>query len=85
MNSRRSIASTDTGFSLREYEALRALCAKYQAGQHLFTEHELARLRFVCWLIQSPGWNRAMDQPVTAQQRTSTAPRSLTWMPGSID
>jgi len=62
MNSRSSIASTDTGFSLREHETLRALRAKYETGQHLFTQQELARLRFVRWLIQSPGWNRAMDE-----------------------
>ncbi len=84
MKSRSRIASTNTPFSPREYETLRALRAKYEAGQHLFTEHELARLRFVRWLIHSPGWNRALDQPVTAQQRTSTAQQSLTWMPGYI-
>ncbi len=84
MNSRTSIAGTKSGFSLREHKTLRALRTKYETGQHLLTEHELARLRFVRWLIHAPGWNRALDQPVTAQQRTSTAQQSLTWMPGCI-
>jgi hypothetical protein len=72
MNSRNSI---DMEFSLREYEALGALRAKYERGHGLLSEHELARLCFVRWLIHSPGWNKAMDQPITTQQ-------GLRWIAG---
>ena len=66
MISRHRDASTDTGFTL---QALNALRPSYPPGYDLFTEPEIARLRFVCWLIESPGWDSAMDQPITIAKR----------------
>jgi hypothetical protein len=69
-------------FSETEFDALQSLRTRYQTGQHLFTERELAHLRFLRWLVHSPGWHRAMDQPESAQERQITAPRSPIWTLG---
>jgi hypothetical protein len=71
-----------TRFSEAELDTLQSLRTRYQAGQHLFTERELAQLRFLRWLVQSPGWHRAMDQPVNAQERQITTPRNPIWTLG---
>lgn len=84
MISRYSIASAGAGFSLREYEALSALRAKYQEGQDLFSEQELARLRFMRWLIHAPGWDTALDHPIPTQQQTASTAQGLPWMRGSL-
>ncbi len=36
-----------------EWEALLALRTSYQRGRDLLTPQEQARLRFICWLIDS--------------------------------
>ena len=84
MISRYSVTSAGTRFSLREYEALSALRAKYQEGQDLFGEQELARLRFMRWLIHAPGWDTALDHPIPTWQQTATTARGLPWVRGSL-
>jgi hypothetical protein len=49
--------------TVTEQNALLPLRARYRASQHLFTDRELARLNFMRWLVQSPGWTRDMDHP----------------------
>jgi hypothetical protein len=73
-----------TPFSEAEVDTLQSLRTRYQGDQHLFTARELAHLRFLRWLVHSPGWQRAMDQPIKAQERQSTAPRSPPWTPGLL-
>jgi hypothetical protein len=50
-------------FSSIERVALRSLREAYEAEQHIFTTQELARLRFLRWLVHSRSWNLAMDRP----------------------
>jgi hypothetical protein len=69
-------------FSETELDALQSLRTTYQTGQHVVTERELAHLRFLRWLVRSPGWQRAMDQPVNASERQITTPRSPIWTLG---
>jgi hypothetical protein len=81
--SRSRITNNEMRFSLREYEALGALRQTFQAGDDLFTSHELARLRFLRWLIRSPWWDTTMDQlPTTAQQ--ASARKRLPWICGLL-
>lgn len=59
----RLIIATGAQFSEAEFEALRSLRTKYRDTHHLFTEHELAHLRFQRWLVRSPYWHRSLDRP----------------------
>jgi hypothetical protein len=67
-----------------ECTAFRALRIRYQTGEHLFTKRELAHLRFLRWLLCSPGWDRAMDRLDGIRERHSAAQQRSTWMPGFI-
>jgi hypothetical protein len=71
-------------FSEAEFDTLQLLRTRYQTRQHLFTAGELAHLRFLRWLVRSPGWYRAMDQPVKVQERQITAPRRPEWTHGFL-
>jgi hypothetical protein len=71
-------------FTEAERSALKSLRTKYQTGQHLFTARELAHLRFLRWLVNSPGWNPTMDQPSNAPKRHAPVLETTTWMPGFI-
>jgi hypothetical protein len=59
----------DTYFSLirpgrltrAECDALAPLRTRYQGDHGLFTTCELARLRFLIWLVQQRHWGGAMD------------------------
>jgi hypothetical protein len=62
MISRITTGVAGTPLTRTERAALQSLRASYQSGQHLFTERELAHLRFLRWLVQSPAWNQAMDR-----------------------
>jgi len=73
---------TGANFTEAERSALLSLRSKYQTTHHLFTEHELAHLRFIRWLIQSPNWNRAIDQPDNAQQRHTASGQRPMWSLG---
>jgi hypothetical protein len=73
-----------THFTEAEFTTLQSLRTRYQAGQHVFTKRELAHLGFLRWLVHSPGWRRAMDQPAEAQERQITTPRSPIWTLGSF-
>ncbi|MBV9282069.1 MAG: hypothetical protein JOZ41_18475 [Chloroflexi bacterium] len=68
-------------FSERELTTLQSLRARYQSAHPLFTDRELARLRFLRWLVQSPDWKRAMDQPYQARTGPMTAPQRSLWTP----
>lgn len=48
-------------FTYTERAALRSLQATYEPAQHVFTERELAHVRFLRWLVYSSSWNRALD------------------------
>jgi len=63
-----------TQFSQAELDTLRSLRTRYQNTHPLFTDRELARLRFLRWLVRSPGWDPAMDQPVHARTGLMGAP-----------
>jgi hypothetical protein len=76
------IINTGMRFSEMECNALQSLRTKYQPEQHVFTALELAHLRFQRWLVRSPGWNRAMDQPDKTHERRSAAQQRSTWMLG---
>jgi len=78
------IISTGTRLSEMECNALQSLRTGYQPEQHVFTAKELAHLRFLRWLVRSPGWNRAMDQPCDTSQRYIPTLEIATWMPGFI-
>jgi hypothetical protein len=52
--------------------------------QDLFSEQELARLRFMRWVIHAPGWDTALDHPIPTQQQTATRAQGLPWMRGSL-
>jgi hypothetical protein len=59
----------DTRFSLRhrgyltqtECDALAPLRVRYQGDHGLFTNGELARLRFLLWLVQQRHWGGTTD------------------------
>jgi len=78
------LISTGTRFSELECSALQSLRTQYQPEQHVFTAQELAHLRFLHWLVRSPGWNRALDQPYDTPQRYVLPLEIATWMPGFI-
>ena len=62
----RSIFTRQAQFSEAEFAALHALRTQYLTTRPGFTDRELARLRFMRWLVRRPEWNRALDQPVSA-------------------
>ena len=62
----RSIFVRHTQFSEVEVAALQTLRTQYLTTPHQFTDRELANLRFMHWLVRRPGWNQALDQPVSA-------------------
>ena len=76
--------SSRSHFSEAEFATLQSLRRRYQAGQEVFTKRELSHLQFLRWLVHSPGWHRAMDQPVQAQSQQITTPRSPIWTLGSF-
>jgi hypothetical protein len=76
------IFTRHTAFSEPELTALKSLRSRYRTDPQVFTDRELARLRFVRWLVHRPEWNRALDQPVNAKEPQITPPRSLPWTPG---
>ncbi|HEX6507532.1 MAG TPA: hypothetical protein VF221_07865 [Chloroflexota bacterium] len=69
-------------FSEQQLKAFQSLRTTYQTTQHVFTARELDHLRFLRWLVNSPRWNRAMDQPSNTQKRQAPAQEAATWMPG---
>jgi hypothetical protein len=71
-------------FSRTEFDALQSLRKRYKTAHHLFTQRELAHLRFRHWLVRSPGWDRAMDQPYETRARAVPTQETGTWMPGFI-
>lgn len=54
---------TGSRLTAKERHALRSLRAMYEAQEHIFTAQELARLRFLRWLVLSRRWNHVMDRP----------------------
>lgn len=74
--------TTGPRLTLAERRALQPLRVTYHATQHLFTAEELARLRFLRWLVRSAHWSGALDQPDERSERLGSAVMSLTWMPG---
>ena len=78
------IITTGTRFSETECSALQSLRTQYQPEQHVFTALELAHLRFLRWLVRSPGWNHGLDQPCDTPQRYFPTQEIATWMPGFI-
>jgi hypothetical protein len=62
MISRILVGATIPRFTEAERHALQSLRTQYQSGQYLFTAKELARLRFLRWLIGSPSWDQASDR-----------------------
>jgi hypothetical protein len=79
----RIITTKGAHFTEAEATALQALRERYHTGQGLFTDREIARLRFLRWLVQSPGWNRALDQPCSAIAGSIVRKEAGPWMPGS--
>ena len=73
---------SNTHFTEAEFVALQALRTRYLTDPRLFTDRELAHLRFVRWLVHRSDWNRAMDQPMNAQERQIIAPPSRPWTHG---
>lgn len=78
-------------FTPAERKALRSLRASYQSAQHLFTDRELAHLRFLRWRLRSFARDRAIDE--VDRQETTDIPVDETrgcaeempaWMPGFI-
>lgn len=80
----RHLNISHTQFTEAEVVALQGLRTKYQTDPRLFTDRELAHLRFIRWLVHRPEWNRALDGPVNGQGRPIVPPRSRPWMPGSF-
>ena len=78
----RHLTISHTKFTEAVFAALQRLRRRYQTDPHLFTDRELAHLRFVRWLVHRPDWNRALDQPMNAQERQITPPPSGPWMRG---
>jgi hypothetical protein len=71
-----------TQFNPTELDALRSLRTQYQTGQHVFTPRELARLRFVRWLVKNPGWDRSLDQADGTTLSRAAQPEAPTWTLG---
>jgi hypothetical protein len=59
----RHITIRRTNFSETELDGLQSLRARYQTARHLFTDRELAHLRFLRWLVRCPGWNGDLGRP----------------------
>ena len=53
MTTQTQAAPTPITFTAAERRALRTLRARYREERDLFSNEELARLRFVRWLVQS--------------------------------
>lgn len=58
----RDSPTNHTPFTETEFASLQALRARHERAQ-TFTERELARLRFLRWLVRQPGWLRTRSQP----------------------
>lgn len=71
-----------THFTEAQFVALQGLRIRYLTDPHVFTDRELAHLRFVRWLVHRPEWNRALDQPMNAQGRQIIPPPSRPWTHG---
>lgn len=71
-------------FSDAETIALQSLRTRYQTDHGLFSARELAHLRFLRWLVQSPNWNRAMDQPYPSVAGSVSGEETGLWTPGCI-
>jgi hypothetical protein len=91
MISRIITGTAGTPLTRAERTALRSLRATYQSAQHIFTERELAHLRFLRWLVHSSAWNRAMDRAddqktafVAVQVRHGSTQEVPVWTLGSI-
>lgn len=76
-------------FTRTERTALRSLQATYEPAQHIFTERELAHVRFLRWLVYSSAWNRAMDRAgeqetvvAAVQESRSSTQEMLGWTLG---
>ncbi len=61
MISRIAKTSTSPRLNGAERRALLSLRLSYQGSQQVFTEKELARLRFVRWFVHTPNYNRGLD------------------------
>lgn len=78
-------------FTPAERKALRSLRASYQSAQHLFTDRELAHLRFLRWHLRRFARDGAIDE-VDSQETTGTAAHETrgcaeempAWIPGFI-
>lgn len=62
MISRIITGTAGTPLTRAERTSLQSLRATYQSASHIFTERELAHMRFVRWLVHSPAWNQEMDR-----------------------
>lgn len=71
-------------FSDTELAALQTFRSRYLTDSFVFTKRELAHLRFMRWLVHRPEWNRALDQPVTAQEESTISLPSQPWTPGLV-
>jgi hypothetical protein len=69
-------------FSDTELVALRALRTKYRTAQDMFTARELNHLRFLRWLVNSPGWNRVFDQADNSRDSLGAGWETPTWTLG---
>ena len=56
------------GFTAEELERLIALRQRFAQHRDLFSEHELARLRFVRWLVQTRCIEAQAAAPVAAKR-----------------
>ena len=45
-----------------EQSSMQTLRTKYQSQHHVFSEREMARLRFLHWRLHQPGWDLALDR-----------------------
>ena len=82
MMSRALATIVSTRVSGEERDALRCLRIEYQAEQHIFTAQELARLRFLRWLVQCPHWNYEIDRLDSVDEEPRSEQMRLTWTPG---
>lgn len=54
-------SSTSPRLNSAERSAFISLRLSYHGSHQVFTEKELARLRFVRWLVHNPNYNRGLD------------------------